>query len=258
MTWRVDDLGSLPLLQPMAGLTLPARISAAGMAAEASSIPALTQRIFPDHWWDEKFWGDLRRAGAYYDAIATLTMADPPDAATTQAELAELMRKQDSPEREARRAEILEEADRPPPFYVNSLFLDAGRRPMTRDLMLRGVEWSRMFVMVKKHKYKRPRPSQLEPRLKPTVPCPQHPAYPSGHSTQSHFLALLFGRISGRADVETAMFAAADRISENREYAGLHYKSDGAAGVQLSRQIIDLFAAEFAGPIQAANKAEWA
>ena len=24
----------------------------------------LTVRIFPDHWWDERFWTDLRHAGA--------------------------------------------------------------------------------------------------------------------------------------------------------------------------------------------------
>lgn len=256
MTWRLEE--PVSTLLPWPGVALPPPVITQTMNVEATEIPALTRRIFPDHWWDEKFWGDLRRAGAYYDAIATLKLDDPPDAATTQAELVELLRKQDSPEHEVRRAEILEEADRPPPFYVNSLFLDAGRRPLTRDLMLRGVEWSRMFVMVMKHKYKRPRPSQLEPRLKPMVPCPQHPAYPSGHSTQSHFLALMFGRISGRSDVETAMFAAADRVSENREYAGLHYKSDGAAGVQLSRQLIDLFAAEYAGPIHVAHRAEWA
>ena len=256
MTWKIPDFDA-QTLSTTANRQLADRLPMSVDGAKKKSTPPLTTRIFPDHWWDEHFWTDLRLAGAYRDVVSSLKLDDLPPAKEVEAELAELMAFQASPEREERRREILEEADRPPPFYANALFLDAGRRPLTRELMGTAVNWSRMFIMTFKHQYKRPRPTQLEPRLKPMVPCPQHPAYPSGHSTQSHLLALIFGKLSGRPDVEKAMLEAADRIAANREYAGLHYRSDSAAGVTLARQLLPIFEHEFAKPITAARVAEW-
>jgi hypothetical protein len=267
MTWRIHDetasdmtaraFGSRPETRAEPATALQGHRSGAASASPASAVATGTVHVFPDHWWKETWWNDLRLAGAWADEIAKITLTPPPDAATTRTELDELLNKQASPEREARRAEILEEADGPPSLYRRTLFLDQGRRPLTWALLGRGVVWSRMFVMSFKHKYKRPRPSQIEPRLRLMVDCPRHPAYPSGHSTQSHFVALLLGRASGSMDVEQAMWEAADRIAENREYAGVHYASDSAVGVELSRAIFPIFEAHAAAAFDAARRAEW-
>ena len=254
MVWKITDIEAQSLPQANKRFT-----SLASMTAEIAknSTPAQTLREYPDHWWDADLWADLRNAGPYADVLAAMRLDDLPSAKETEAELARLLEMQASGEREKRRPEILEEAERPPPAYTMTLFLDDGRRRLTRALMIASVVWSRKFILSFKHKYRRPRPTQLEPRLKPMLLCPGHPAYPSGHSTQAHLLALLFGKLSGRPDIAKAMFDAADRIAENREYAGLHYPSDSAAGVALARQLMVLFEGEFADAIAAARTAEW-
>ena len=72
--------------------------------------------------------------------------------------------------------------------------------------------------------YQRRRPSQLAPGLMPPIPVPGHPAYPSGHSTQAHLMALCVKQALP-ASVQTALGIVidelADRIARNREIAGL-------------------------------------
>jgi membrane-associated phospholipid phosphatase len=89
------------------------------------------------------------------------------------------------------------------------------------------------------------------------VDCPHHAAFPSGHSTQSHLVALAMGEVTGRDDIRQALWQAADRIAENREYAGLHYASDSACGAELARQLLPHFVREHAGAIAKARQEEW-
>jgi PAP2 superfamily len=62
-----------------------------------------------------------------------------------------------------------------------------------------------------------------------------HPSYPSGHSTQGHLMAFVFAELypSKRAD----LVQLATRIALNRELAGVHFRSDSIAGVELAREI---------------------
>jgi hypothetical protein len=214
-----------------------------------------TLTSYPDSWWSEEFWSALRDAAKYRQQIEKFKIA-PWDDAQTSAELAELLKKQQSAELVVRRPEILEEAEGPPSYYSRMMFLDS-RRPTTHALVFGCIAWAVPFIMYFKHEFKRPRPTQLEPRLRPVVDVPQHPAYPSGHSTQSHLVALLMRAVSGRADVESALWSAADRIAENREYAGLHYPSDSACGVELAKLIAPIFIQENQPMITSARKAEW-
>lgn len=250
MTWRID-------LPAIAGLPGPD----AGAAGELSTIgeprpdprPPLT---YPDHWWGPEFWSDLRASGRYAGLVRSIELPDPPGEEETRAELEQLLRMQAAPERRERLPEIVEEASAPPAYYRRMLFADPLRNARTAALIGVAVDWSRLFVMAFKHRYKRARPPQLEPRLRPAVDCPPHPAYPSGHSTQSHFVALVVGETTGREDIEDALWAAADRITENREYAGLHYRSDSACGVTLAHAILPTFLAEHADAVAQA-RAEW-
>ena len=153
--------------------------------------------------------------------------------------------------------EIVEEADAPPSYYIRAFFLDEIRRPRSKALFLKCVGWAVPFIMHYKHRWKRPRPTQIDPQISPVVVCPCHPAYPSGHSTQAHLVALVLGELSKQANVKQAALAKAGRIAKNREFAGLHYESDSAAGVALANSLLPEFQAQFGPLIKEAHDAEW-
>jgi acid phosphatase (class A) len=94
-----------------------------------------------------------------------------------------------------------------------------------------------MIITIKlKERFDRVRPSFLEPAIDPVITIPGHPAYPSGHSTQMHFLAYFLGELAPerRDEFEREAYA----IAFNREIAGVHYTSDTEAGKLLARQIL--------------------
>lgn len=209
--------------------------------------------------WGDDYWMMLRDASRYATLLERITLPDPPTAmGVIKGELATLLEYQKSPERETRRPEILEEADGPPPYYERVLMLDDPGNANTRALLYRVVTWSRPFILHFKAHYQRARPAQLEPRLYPMVDFPRHASYPSGHSTQSHLIALIVGPVTRRKDITEALWAKADRIAQNCEYAGIHYPSDSAAGVKLAEQLVPVFLNDDEnGPTIAEAKRDW-
>jgi hypothetical protein len=214
---------------------------------------------YPDHWWSEDWWKELQNAGRHADEIAKIRLPDPnaPDSKETRAELDEILKHPTRGDFESRIKEIIEENAGPPSYYHRMLLTDAGRNIQTGALAHAAVIWSRPFFFYFKHKWKRPRPMQLEPRIRPVIDCPSHPAYPSGHSTQAHLIALVMGEVTGREDIKDALWTAADRIAQNREYAGVHYQSDSESGRELSKQIFPLFVADYKNAIDRAHVEEW-
>lgn len=112
----------------------------------------------------------------------------------------------------------------------------------------------------------RPRPSQLCPALLPPLAVPGHPAFPSGHATQSMLMALIAGQVmearngaQGGGDVwKPLLQQLACRIARNREIAGLHYPSDTQAGFELARKTFNkLRTGALFGPLFTAAVAEW-
>ena len=89
-----------------------------------------------------------------------------------------------------------------------------------------------------KNKFDRVRPSVLEKNIEPVIDVPQHPAYPSGHSTQMHLLAMILSKLSPRKS--TVFENRANEIAVHREVAGLHYHSDTLAGELVAKQVMDL------------------
>jgi hypothetical protein len=104
----------------------------------------------------------------------------------------------------------------------------------------------------------RPRPSQICPALLPPIQVPGHASYPSGHATQAHLVAecakLVLPVLTSPPATAAAVAAAAattaalsadldalaGRIARNREIAGLHYRSDTTAGIQLAKDILPI------------------
>ena len=73
----------------------------------------------------------------------------------------------------------------------------------------------------------------IDDEIKTWIQLPTHPAYPSGHATQSMFLAEYFSNYYPQ--YRQCFEDAAEEISVNREIAGLHYRSDSLAGYKLGK-----------------------
>lgn len=95
------------------------------------------------------------------------------------------------------------------------------------------------IIIELKSKYNRVRPYILDKRIKPLISKPQHPSYPSGHATQSYFIAYL---MSNKYPHNTKKyFYEADKIAINREYAGFHYESDTQFGKYIASIVSNYF-----------------
>lgn len=228
----------------------------AGVMTISAAHDAAADPVFPDDWWSDQFWLALRDASLYNRISDTVRLTGVPDATETRAELDDILTKQASAALAARRSDIVEQATGLPAYLKRVVFADAERNPATSQIIDLAISFPRPLIMHFKHHYKRPRPTQLEPRIRPIVDCPHHAAYPSGHSTQLHLIALVLGEVTGRKEIGAAMWSIADEVAENREYAGLHYRSDSLAGVQLAKGMLPFFMTLFAGEIGKA-RAEW-
>jgi len=129
-----------------------------------------------------------------------------------------------------------------PEFYFDCFQLKQLSDPKLKYMpeIINMVSLDLVAVMMRqKRKYDRVRPTYLEKNLTTVIPMPEHPAYPSGHSTETHFYAHLFAELnSAKKDI---YFNNAKRIAENRELAGVHYPSDTRAGMILGDQIFQAF-----------------
>lgn len=181
-----------------------------------------------------------------------LTLPDIPVDAMAVEECTNLLEKQecDRPDRES---EILNEAPSPndsvePVQHLlgNPMKPYKPASVQLRELVLASLE-APLFAL--KEDVNRGRPGRccrkcLLPKvLIPMFPAgdyrhPGHPAYPSGHATQAHALAIVLGFV--KPALATKFIEAAQRVAENREVAGLHYASDSAAGWALAKHLVGL------------------
>ena len=124
-------------------------------------------------------------------------------------------------------------------------------------LMLKIVSRIGELVMVYlKRRFAAVRPSQIYPRLTPPIPVAPHASYPSGHAMISHLMALMAREMI--PDLGDAAYRLAQRISRNREIAGLHFQRDSRAGEIAAGNTFDIIKAlpDYNSYLQAA-KDEW-
>jgi len=107
-------------------------------------------------------------------------------------------------------------------------------KPMTKVLVEKTHHELLGHIIRQKASFDRVRPSFLDPTLSTSIEVPGHPSYPSGHATESYFLALIFSQLD--PENEENYLKSAERIAYNREIAGVHYRSDSQAGQQLARE----------------------
>lgn len=117
-----------------------------------------------------------------------------------------------------------------------SEYRDEKKMPATAALLKYSLLDVFTLTMKYKEDFNRVRPHILAPDIAPVIEVPQHPAYPSGHSTEAHFIAAVLSELAPQRRAE--FFARAAEIAKHREIAGVHYPSDSAAGALLAQQII--------------------
>ncbi|MEO9528155.1 phosphatase PAP2 family protein [Roseibium sp.] len=216
-----------------------------------------TSRAFPDRYWEP----DFRACLGMIRLLETPEWREvevppyPTSKSVQQHELDDLRVMQASPERlDVRRDEILEEADEVSPKFGRMMLFNGKSHPLTTRVVLDMVIGGRPIIMYFKNKFNRPRPSQVDPGILPLIDVPGHPAYPSGHSFQTHLVAHALGEFAPH--LREPLAAIASRVAENREWAGVHYSSDSIAGRDLAEALFPMFKAAFAEDFEAAA-AEW-
>ncbi|HEX6066971.1 MAG TPA: phosphatase PAP2 family protein [Longimicrobiales bacterium] len=146
----------------------------------------------------------------------------------------ELLLRQDWDQRPGMEGEILDQISRAPAYFAQLLMLNTTAHPNTIKVLEMAVQVGTMVAVFFKLKFNRARPQQLYRRLLPMIPSPWHPSFPSGHTLESHMIALALSRVVPEATRE--LLDLADRIGHNREIAGVHYRSDTVAGRQIARE----------------------
>jgi hypothetical protein len=148
--------------------------------------------------------------------------------------------------------------------FYSFVGVSQARYPWTVELINCGISIGNLVYMYYKQYFHRVRPSVLCPGLIPPFGPPAHPAYPSGHSTLGHLIALLLLEIpalrdrygvfaafdgslgqavdpnppgggggqpptnplQGRNAIHSPLLWFGQRMAKNRERIGVHYPSD--------------------------------
>lgn len=232
------------------------------LSGSASSWEAKQPRFSTTQHWAPLPASFLKRAPLILpnDWETTIVLPAPPHhrSARTQAEIEYLVGLQGK-RTPADEALISGEADGIGWRFGKHRFADllgGAKGPKTKDLVIAAMEDFSPVIFQMKKKYDRVRPSFLNPRLKPSMEVPGHPAYPSGHASQAFFIAYLLAELD--PPNQEVYLTDATAIAKRREIAGFHYPSDTAAGALLARQVLDLLLEQkqFRGLLEKA-RAEW-
>ncbi|WP_193143419.1 phosphatase PAP2 family protein [Meridianimarinicoccus sp. MJW13] len=163
----------------------------------------------------------------------------PPEIDQFAAELAVLHLMQDDlrrPDSAWRRERIQIEAGNDLTAYMLPLGADAASPAGHTAVMFQIILWLGSLIgQIYKARYNTPRPNVLDPTLEPYIPVPVYSSFPSNHAFQSFLIAEVFSRMVPEHPGASSLFHAAWEVAINREYAGLHYRSDTLAGMELAR-----------------------
>jgi hypothetical protein len=136
-------------------------------------------------------------------------------------------------DRAAHLGEILSQRANMAAYWLNLLMFNQCSHPATIDIVNIALRVGQFAAMHFKFKYKRPRPSQVDPRIFPLIVVPGHASYPSGHATEGTLLSLCLADIVPEATLPLQKLAL--RVATNRERAGVHYRNDSEAGERLAK-----------------------
>ena len=97
------------------------------------------------------------------------------------------------------------------------------------------IKESAPVILELKKYHNRPRPYDLDKNLKAVkMKSMNTPSYPSGHSAQSILIA---SSLKDKYGKSSAFMQTAKNISDSRNIARAHYKSDSVNGIKLGKQL---------------------
>lgn len=108
--------------------------------------------------------------------------------------------------------------------------------PVTAALINEVTEDVNAVGALTKALYARPRPPQVDARVKPVVPVPATASYPSGHCTRAFAWAAVLAEIF--PEKRSELLARAERSAWGRVLAGVHFPSDTIGGRLLAEAVI--------------------
>jgi acid phosphatase (class A) len=128
-------------------------------------------------------------------------------------------------------------------LFANVLgpWFNAQNCPRTFNLLTKVGRTASHFSTVGKDHWNRPRPAMEFPALQPSIPTPDNPAYPSGHSTVAMAWAEVLADLI--PDKRDALMERGREIGWDRVIAGVHYPSDVLDGRVLGHVVaVDILA----------------
>jgi hypothetical protein len=130
------------------------------------------------------------------------------------------------------------------------------RAPKTKALLKHIQMDASLAIFHAKKRFNRARPHQLEPRLRPAIPVPDHPAYPSTHALQGYLVARTLSLLFPQNSQD--LMTVGVEIGREREIAGVHYPSDAKASRALGEKLFARLQQneKFLAEVDAAKK-EW-
>ena len=203
-------------------------------------IPLRTQDLnydvkFPLIAWRPDFFAQIALAEFCQTDWQTIPVAGPPTAHADIFSEIDYLQGPAMDKRADLAAEIIDQDVRLVAYFAQTLMLSPSAHPNAIRVLEIANQVGLLVAMFFKFRFRRGRPQQVWPGLVPLVPSPWHPSYPSGHSLQSHLIALALGEVAPKA--KEALLALAKRIGTNREVAGVHFQSDTIAGRDIAYSI---------------------
>jgi membrane-associated phospholipid phosphatase len=167
----------------------------------------------------------------------------PPDQDATKAELAKVRARVSSVDADMKRKIIFWDAGSPGYRWldlVNDRVLYSEPPPSSQRLyayLSLAIADAMIAAWDSKYAYGRPRPTELDASLVAILPTPRSPSYPSEHSAAAGAAAAVLAYFYPK---EAATFEAmAQEAALSREYAGVQFPSDSAAGLELGRKVAE-------------------
>lgn len=193
---------------------------------------------FPRHGWNADLFGMVFLAEFSQQNWQNVIQIAAPanDAPNVQRELTQLLEL--VPLRQARMPEIRsQDHDFILPFLAH-LTMTEDSHPTTYEVIKAACRIGEMLMAFYKAEFNRPRPTQFHPGLLSEL-LPVHPSYPSGHALVARLIARCLGEVVESDLQRNWLLQMATRIAENREIAGLHFRSDSDAGRSIADQAFE-------------------
>ena len=126
------------------------------------------------------------------------------------------------------------------PAWAIKRYMDIFGLDYDADYIEKVIKEAAILIKEQKNKFNRPRPIQLAPYFAIQLEVlgsktGKTPAYPSGHTTQSHLIAEIYGEKYPHH--RQNLLKAASECGAGRISGGFHYPSDHRAGILYARRL---------------------